>query len=106
MSLLDTNVVSIFLSADAPHRYPKLYGTVERLRQTGGIAISFVTLFELRRGFEKLMRQGDNRRREGRKKLIALEKFIEQVDVLGLDEDGGEGWTRAAEYWGDAQTQN
>jgi predicted nucleic acid-binding protein len=64
-----------------------------------GLAVSFVTQFELRRGIEELVRRG-----EGRRKLVAFEKFIERVQTLGLDGSSGEGWDVASRLWAEART--
>jgi hypothetical protein len=58
MSLVDSNVVSRFLHRDAEKRYPKLSELVWELILVDGLAISFVTQFELRRGVEDLVRRG------------------------------------------------
>jgi predicted nucleic acid-binding protein len=100
MSLVDTNVVSMFLHREVETRYPKLHQVVWDLILGEGLAISFVTLFELRRGIEDLIRRG-----QGRRKLVRLEKFLLSVEVLGLDSAGGGGWNLAARFWADARAQ-
>jgi predicted nucleic acid-binding protein len=35
---------------------------------------------------------------------LCLEKFIERVQVLGLDGGGGEGWNLAAQLWADGRS--
>ena len=86
MNLLDTNVVSAFLRGDARKKTPKLFEFVADQLTADGLTVSFVTQFELRRGIEELVR-----RNEGRRKLVAFEKFIERVQTLGLDGSSGEG---------------
>jgi predicted nucleic acid-binding protein len=98
MTLLDTNLVSAFLRPDAPTRFPGQYDFVSGLVAGDGFAISHVTQFELRRGVEELLRRG-----EGRRKLVALEKFLDRVEVLGLDGAGGSGWSLAARLWADGR---
>lgn len=98
MTLLDTNLVSVFLHSDAPARYPGVQAFVNELLAGDGFAISYVTQFELRRGVEDLVRRG-----AGRRKLVTLEKFPERVEVLGLDGGGGSGWNVAARIWADGR---
>ena len=98
MTLLDTNLVSDFLHPDAAKRFPGQYAFVCDLIAGDGFAISYVTQFELRRGAEELVRRG-----QGRRKLVALDKFLDQVEVLGLDGAGGAGWTFAARLWADGR---
>src|SRR6266540_3515043 len=97
--LVDTNIVSAFLRQDAQKRTPKLFLFVSVQLSADGLAISYVTQFELRRGIEELVRRG-----EGRRKLVAFEKFIERVQVLGLDAGGGEGWNLAARLWAEGRS--
>jgi predicted nucleic acid-binding protein len=54
MMLLDTNIVSAFLKGQPP----KLFAFVSDHLATEGLAVSYVTQFELRRGIEKLVRKG------------------------------------------------
>jgi predicted nucleic acid-binding protein len=98
--LLDTNIVSAFLRRDARKRTPKLFEFVAALLSADGLAISYVTQFELRRGMEQLVRRG-----EGRRKLVDFEKFLERVQVLGLDGALGEGWNLAARLWAEGRAQ-
>jgi predicted nucleic acid-binding protein len=65
-----------------------------------GLAVAFVTQFELRRGIEELVRRG-----EGRRKLVYFEKFMERIQVLGLDAGVGEGWNLAARLWADGRSK-
>jgi predicted nucleic acid-binding protein len=98
--LLDTNIVSLFLRRDAQKTTPKLFGLVTALLSAEGLAISYVTQFELRRGIEELAHRG-----EGRRKLVAFEKFMERVQVLGLDGVSGEGWNVAARLWAEGRSR-
>ena len=100
MTLLDTNLVSAFLHPDAAMRSPEEYAFVSALVAGDGFAISYVTVFELRRGVEELRRRG-----EGRRKIVALEKFLDRVEVLGLDGAAGSGWTLAARLWADGRAK-
>lgn len=98
MTLLDTNLVSRFLHRDAHNKYPRECEFVEALIDGEGFAISYVTQYELRRGVEDLVLRG-----QGRRKLVELEKFLDRVEILGLDAYGGRGWTLAARFWAHAK---
>jgi predicted nucleic acid-binding protein len=98
--LLDTNIVSAFLRHDVQKKTPKLFEFVTAQLSVEGLAISHVTQFELRRGIEELVRRG-----EGRHKLVDFEKFMERVQVLGLDAAVGEGWNLAARLWAEGRSK-
>jgi predicted nucleic acid-binding protein len=98
--LLDTNIVSAFLRGDAAQKTPKLFGFVTAQLKAEGLAVAYVTQFELRRGVEELVRRG-----EGRRKLVDFEKFMERVQVLGLDAGMGEGWNLAARLWAEGRSK-
>ena len=97
--LLDTNIVSAFLRRDAQKQAPRLFEFIATVLSAEGLAISYVTQFELRRGIEELIGRG-----EGRRKLVAFEKFMERVQVLGLDGASGEGWNLAARLWAEGRS--
>jgi predicted nucleic acid-binding protein len=92
--LLDTNVVSAFLRG----RAPKVDDFVTNLLTTQNLTVAFVTQFELRRGIEDLVLRGQGRRRK-----VALLKFLDRCEVLGLDAGSGAGWNHAAELWARAR---
>jgi predicted nucleic acid-binding protein len=96
--LLDTNIVSAFIRRDAQKRTPKLFEFVTSQLTAEGLSIAYVTQFELRRGMEELVRRGG-----GRRKLVNFEKFMERVQVLGLDATVGEGWNLAARFWAEGR---
>jgi predicted nucleic acid-binding protein len=89
-----------FLERRGADETPKLFEFIRNHLAVDGLAISYVTQFELRRGIEDLVRRG-----EGRRKLVAFEKFMERVQVLGLDAGGGEGWNLAAQFWAQGRAQ-
>jgi predicted nucleic acid-binding protein len=97
--LLDTNIVSAFIRRDAQTRTPKVYELVATQLTAQGLAVAFVTQFELRRGIEELVRRGG-----GRRVLVNFEKLMERVQVLGLDEAMGEGWNVAARLWAEGRS--
>lgn len=86
--------LSAFLLSRANERTPKLVAWVNERRSTEVIAVSFVTLFEVRRGLETVIQAGG-----GSRKLVAFEKFIDGVRVIGLDDPAGGGWNLAARLW-------
>jgi predicted nucleic acid-binding protein len=94
MTVLDTDIVSSYLKPDSTMRAPKLHAFVTQLVQSEGLAISFVTQYELRRGFEELRLRG-----RGQRQLVAFEKLLDRTEVLGLDGGSGEGWNVAARLW-------
>jgi len=71
---------------------------VQTLLTTQNLTVSFVTQFELRRGIEDLVLRGQGRRRK-----VALLKFLDRCEVLGLDAAGGAGWNHAADLWARAK---
>ena len=96
--LLDTNVVSEFLRTGAAARFPKLEQFVRDALEREDLKLSYLTQFELLRlGFKQQLQQ------QGRRKLVALHKFIDRCNILGLDVGGGAGWNHAAELWAKAQ---
>jgi len=100
MTVLDTNLVSVMINPRDAERYPKTLALVESLLKTDGLSISAVTLFELRRGLEKLRLSGS-----GRSKLVKFEKLLEYVEVLGLDGSDGGAWSVAARIWARASME-
>jgi predicted nucleic acid-binding protein len=94
MTLLDTSLASKFIDPRADERFPKLVAFVDETVRTSGLVVSVITQYELRRGVEALTMQG-----KGRKKRVAVERFLDAAYVLGLDDDGGAGWNLAASLW-------
>jgi predicted nucleic acid-binding protein len=96
MTVLDTCVVSNYLKRDSVERWPALHGYVAELLRAdhGPLAISYVTLYELRRGLEK-----DRLRGNGRRKRVVTEKFLRNLEILGLDDGRGAGWDMAGRWW-------
>jgi predicted nucleic acid-binding protein len=98
MTLVDTNLISRYLHRDAETKYRREHEFVDGLIESGNLAISYITQFELRRGVEDLVLKG-----QGRRKLVDLEKFLDRVEVLGLDAGNGMGWNLAARFWAKAR---
>lgn len=100
MTLVDTNLISRYLRREAETKHRPEHEFVDGLVESGRLAISFVTQFELRRGVEDLVLKG-----QGRRRLVDLEKFLDRVEVLGLDVGNGMGWNLAAQLWARARQQ-
>lgn len=100
MTLVDTNLISRYLRPEAKTKYRREHEFVDELVENGSLSISFVTQFELRRGVEELVLKG-----QGRRRLVDLEKFLDRVEVLGLDVGNGMGWNVAAQLWAKARQQ-
>jgi predicted nucleic acid-binding protein len=98
MTLVDTNLISRYLRPEAETRFRREHEFVDELIEHGSLAISYVTQFELRRGVEELVLRG-----QGRRRLVDLEKFLDRVEVLGLDVGNGTGWNLAAQLWAKAR---
>ena len=93
--LVDTNVLSNYIRREAPQEFPKLVTWVnEVLRTQAGLAISAVTLYELRRGIKAELLGG-----RAKKKAVRLELLLRSVEILGLDAGNFAGWGIAAELW-------
>lgn len=96
--LLDTNVVSEFLRTGAAVRFPKLDQLIREALEADDLKIAFITQFELLRlGLKQELQQ------QGRRKLVALRKFLDRCSALGLDDGAGVGWNHAAELWAKAR---
>ena len=96
--LVDTNVFSIFLRREAPTEYPRLVSWFADLLRAGKLAISAVSLYELRRGIKAELLQGRARRKAAR-----LELVLRTVSVLGLDGAGFAAWNIAANIWAEGK---
>jgi predicted nucleic acid-binding protein len=92
--LVDTSVVSWYLDRHARTRHPALVGWLDDLISREGLCISAVSLYELKRGVEGLLRQG-----EGSRKAARIEMLLREATILGLDERGFAGWRVAADLW-------
>jgi predicted nucleic acid-binding protein len=97
MTLLDTSVASNYLHPQANQRFPELVAFVDETVRASGLFISVVTQYELRRGVGALLLRG-----QGRRKSVAIERFLDTAYVLGLDDRAGEGWNLAASLWAQA----
>jgi hypothetical protein len=58
MIVFDTNLVSVWINPRDATRYPKAFAFVDELLVAQRLSISVMTQYELRRGVEKLLRQG------------------------------------------------
>lgn len=95
--LVDTNVLSLYIRPNAPKEYPGLVSWLSERIRAGDLAISAVTLFELRRGIISELLRGKSRRKAAR-----LELLLRSMFVLGLDAHDFAAWRVAAEVWAEA----
>ena len=98
MTLVDTGVLSNWLKSRAPQATPRPVAFVNELAEREGISISYISVFELRRGIEQLARK-----QQGQRKRVRLEKLLSTCEILGLDHHGG--WDAAARYWAEGRAQ-
>jgi predicted nucleic acid-binding protein len=98
MILLDTGVLSIWLNTRERQEAPRLVAFVDDLIRSEGLSISYVSVYELRRGIEELQRK-----QQGQRKRVRLEKVLNTSDILGLDNHLG--WDAAASLWADGRIQ-
>lgn len=92
--LFDTNVLSDFLRPGSASKLPSTELFVRTALETDNLKIAFVTQYELLR-----FRLKQGLEMKGRSKLVALRKFLDRCEILGLDAGGGAGWAHAAELW-------
>ncbi|MCA9593768.1 MAG: PIN domain-containing protein [Myxococcales bacterium] len=99
--LFDTNVAQALIDPRVAKRSPQMVAEVEaRVRQQGGLVISVVTAYELRRGV-RVLRLRDR----GRRKEVRIERLIRTADVLGLDVPAFGAWMVAAELFAQASVK-
>lgn len=97
--LFDTCTIGRYLDARAPERWPGLVARVSSaIAGAGGLYISAVTAFEIRRGLKKLELRG-----KGRRKCIRAELFLRgDATILELSDRGGVPWRVAARMYAEA----
>lgn len=98
--LVDTNVLSLYIRPNAPKEYPRLVSWLSERFRTGDVAISAVTLFELRRGIKSELLKGKSKRKAAR-----LELLLRSIVVLGLDVRNFAAWNVAADVWAEAKAR-
>lgn len=98
--LLDTNLISHYIAPHARERYPWVVDFIDRAIEFEEIHVAYVTVYELRRGLAKIALQSPDRRREARKKRVALDQLLGVMPRLGLDPGG---WDVAADLWAKGQ---
>lgn len=97
--LFDTCVVEQYLHPRAPQKWPGMLTRVERaIDEAGGMYISAVTAFEIRRHLEVLARTG-----QGRSKIRKTELFLREAMILEPGERGGASWRVAARLYADGK---
>lgn len=81
MRLLDTNIISLAMSADAA-----VMAQLARV-EPGQAAISSVTYAEIRYGLRKLLARLEARSNAGQRKQELFERLLEHLQVLPWDRD-------------------
>jgi len=76
--LLDTSEVSWHLDRHASARHPSLVNWLDDLIPREGLCLSAVSLYELKRGVEGLLRQG-----QGSRKAARIEMLLREATILG-----------------------
>ena len=97
--LVDTSVVSWYISRNARTDYPRLVEWLDDVITSDGLNISAVTLYELRRGIGELRARG-----QGTRKAARVEQILRQATILGLDPANHLGWKIAADLWAKGRT--
>jgi predicted nucleic acid-binding protein len=92
--LVDTSVISWYLSRDAQSRHRELVEWFDEELARAGLHISAVTMYELRRGVAELLNRG-----QGTRKAARVEMILRQATVYGLDGSDYLGWKIAADLW-------
>lgn len=97
--LFDTCAVQRYLDARAQQGAPGIRARVEEaMAASGGLYISAVTAFEIRRGLEVLAREG-----KGRRKRRLAELFLRDAVILELGDRGGAAWRVGIRLYADGQ---
>lgn len=97
--LFDTCVVEQYLHPGAEQRWPGVRARVERaISEAGGLYLSAVTAFEIRRHLEVLARTG-----QGRSKIRKTELFLREAVILEPGDRGGASWRAAARLYADGK---
>jgi predicted nucleic acid-binding protein len=95
--LLDTNLISLYIAPRARENSPHTVKFIDEAAESENLHVSYVTIYELRRGLIKLgYNDSGDRQREARKKRVQLDKLFMKIRPLGLDPKG---WDVAAEIW-------
>jgi predicted nucleic acid-binding protein len=97
--LFDTCVVEQYLHPRTEQKWPGMRAHVDRaVSEAGGMYISAVTAFEIRRHLEVLARTG-----QGRSKVLRTELFLRDAVLLELGDRGGTSWRVAARLYADGK---
>lgn len=97
--LLDTCAVQHYLHPRAGVQWPDVQARIEEaVAASGGLYISAITAFEIRRGLEVLARRGD-----GRRKIRLAELFLRNAVILDLGDCGGAPWRIAVGLFADGK---
>lgn len=99
--VLDTNLISMYIERRAREKYPRIVEFIDESSKTDEIYVSYITVYELRRGLAKLdYHNASDRRREAQKKRVQLDKLFRRAKLLSLDPGG---WDVAASLWAKGQ---
>lgn len=96
--LFDTCIIGRYLDARAAERWPGLVPRVSSaIAEAGGLYISAITAFEIRRGLKVLELRG-----QGRSKRRKAELFLRSATILETSARGGAPWRAAARMYAEA----
>lgn len=97
--LFDTCVLQRYLDAHALQKWPEIQARVDdAVVESGGLYISAVTAFEIRRGLEVLARRG-----EGRSKIRRAELLLRNAVILEVGDRGGAPWRVGTHLFADGR---
>jgi predicted nucleic acid-binding protein len=97
--LLDTCVLQRYLDAQALQKWPEIQARVDdAVVESGGLYISAVTAFEIRRGLEVLARKD-----KGRSKIRRAELLLRNAVILEIGDRGGAPWRVGTHLFADGR---
>lgn len=97
--LFDTCVVQQYLDPRTEQKWPGLRARIEHaITEAGGVYLSAITAFEIRRYLEVLARTG-----QGRSKIRKTELFLREAVIFEPGDRGGASWRAAARLYADGQ---
>ena len=97
--LFDTCAIQQYLDAKAQQKSSDFRSLVDAaVAASGGLYISEITAFEIRRGLAVLARKG-----EGRRKIRMAELFLRNAIILELGDRGGAAWRVGIRLYADGK---